>query len=188
MRQRCRPGFSLVELIVSLGVIGLLVALLVPATISLRRAARVTQCASNLRQVGQALQAYRAERKVWPYAVHIPAPFTDPGHGWPSAPPLPAVLVPYLPRGVAVYRCPADTDQVFARCEAAAPGSGISYLYWIPFNLPSSVRPIMMTDFQGYGSPRRSVMIPMFHPPRTGMNELKTDGSVQFGWAKPAGS
>lgn len=53
-----RSAFTLAELLVVIGVIGLLVALLLPALAAARRAARTTQCASNLRQIAMALVAY----------------------------------------------------------------------------------------------------------------------------------
>ncbi len=51
-------GFSLVELIVVIGLIGLLTALLLPALASSREQAKMIQCQSNLRQIGQALFEY----------------------------------------------------------------------------------------------------------------------------------
>lgn len=53
-----RRGFTLVEMLATIAVIGLLVALLVPAIQSARESARRSQCNNNLRQIGLAVLAY----------------------------------------------------------------------------------------------------------------------------------
>ncbi len=64
--QRSRNGLTAVECLVALGVIGVLVGLLLPAVQQAREAARRASCASNLRQVGLALQNYSSIHQVFP--------------------------------------------------------------------------------------------------------------------------
>ncbi len=53
-----RRGFSLIELMVSVGIISVLMSLLLPAVQSARAAARRTQCRNNLHQIGIAIHSF----------------------------------------------------------------------------------------------------------------------------------
>jgi prepilin-type N-terminal cleavage/methylation domain-containing protein len=61
-----RRGLTLVELLVVIAVIGILVALLMPAIVTARSAARRAQCANNLKQLGLAVHSFHARNDSLP--------------------------------------------------------------------------------------------------------------------------
>ncbi len=76
--HRRRSGFTLVELLVVIGIIAILISILLPALNRARIAAKRTECLSNLRQLGQVAHLYANENKGW-----FPVRSSQAGVMWP---------------------------------------------------------------------------------------------------------
>lgn len=101
MRKRKR-GFTLVEMLVAIGIIALLMAIGWPVMASARARARRTQCVSNLRQIGMAVNMYADNHEgFFPFASVMPSTEEDNGMGR-----ICDRLAPYTSPGL--FECPSD--------------------------------------------------------------------------------
>ncbi len=103
MRVFAAAGFTLVELLVVITIIGILIGLLIPAVLMVRESARRTQCSNQLRQIALAALTYHSTNGSFPPGVDVSK---NPGTS------LFVFLLPYLEEG-----------GLYARWNVANPGS-----------------------------------------------------------------
>lgn len=142
-KHSTRSAFTLIELLVVIGIVSILVAILLPVFAHVREMGRRTVCASNLRQLGQAVQMYSQDNDdLFPYGADPCDLYTA---GWAGTPfdqqvagmaPLDDVLAPYT-ASPALWHCPSDsgyttcgsTNYQLVAFPTAYEDYGMSYLY-----------------------------------------------------------
>ena len=156
LRRSAPRAFTLLELLTVIAIIGILVAMLLPAIQSAREASRRMSCCNNLRQIGLAVTSYETTHRFFP-----PSHTRDPDHGFF------ALLLPYLEQR-AVYemydfdhywdgpenQAARESDMAVFVCPSAPGGRSYISDYGVCLSItPQSYQPLIDA---GAITPRRS--------------------------------
>lgn len=178
-RFRRRDGgtsaFTLVELLVVLGVITLLLALLLPALGRARASSFKTRCAAQLNNIGRAFQLYTDDHDGW-YPPSVLSPDFNPY----NVPLVSDYLDSYVDGQKDVFGCPAEA-RLF-------PKYGLSYSYnpefaFDPEQPANKLR--QTTSFSLFGSGSQVPLLwdgDNFHGGQLPYNWLFSDGHVEHDW------
>ena len=115
---RAAKAFTLVELLVVIGIIALLISILLPSLSRARESAKEVKCLSNMRQLGTATGFFVADHDGYLYKASFndePNPYGERGK-WGYKPPMwtwDFVMLGYVDENKEVFHCPSDRSGPF---------------------------------------------------------------------------
>ena len=148
MNQRAQSGFTLIELLVTFSVIGILIALMLPAVNYVRRASRSTLCQNSIRQLAIGVLNYHQAYREFPLSSSA---------GWPKSTTWfgevdfstnkvnirGGSLMPFLENNSQVLRCPEfDPDALEYLYEGKTGGYGYNQNLGTTLYPPPSYSPV----------------------------------------------
>ena len=116
-----RSAFTIVEVLVSLTVIGLLMSLIVPAVQSARGSARLADCRNRLKQVGLAIHTVQDSKQHVSCDIHVLYHY---GLGVPGYDPS---SIAVGRSGTSLLQCPADPNTMIGRDSSYEMSNGTQY-------------------------------------------------------------
>jgi prepilin-type processing-associated H-X9-DG protein len=106
--ERLKRGFTVLELLIAIGCIAMLIALLLPAIMAAREAARRTTCVNHLRQVGIAFQSHHDQIGCLPAAWQLAGSDKRFAYGWATR------VLPFLEKETLAKRFDYNARPTFA--------------------------------------------------------------------------
>ncbi|MEN6355827.1 MAG: DUF1559 domain-containing protein [Armatimonadota bacterium] len=123
-------GFTIIELLVVIGIIAILAAILFPVFFAAKEKGKVTACLNNLHQLGKGMTMYADEWNHYPIARLETGGYGNPSGNWAGVDqvngkcdPKSGQIFQYV-RNVDVYLCPSDKG---VRATSISYGNGMNY-------------------------------------------------------------